>query len=357
MEFNLGPLFPLLNRERSAGRAMALGILLDTAGSTYARPGALLLIAQDGEYAGLISGGCLEGDLAEHAQAVIDSGEARRVNYDLRNPDDLVWGLGSGCEGAMHILLVRVGPVEDWQPLEHLSAAFAAGTPTAIGIVTESHDTRILTGSCLLPDSDMSQLLPSLERRVFDAASHAPAPGWFEDPGRCRVFLLPLIMPPRLLLLGAGPDARPVCQFAAQLYWQVTLADHRPAFAVATRFPAAERLVIVRPEALSESLDLARFHAAVVMSHHLESDREYLRALARSELPYVGLLGPAARRDKLLAQLGSDAQRLRTRLRAPVGLDLGGRAPPAIALSIVAEILEFLQGRSGGAVSSSREAG
>ena len=104
---------------------MALGILVRTAGSTYRKPGAMLLIAGDGEYAGLISGGCLEGDLGERARTVIATGRARLVTYDLRSSDDLVWGLGLGCEGAMHILLLRVGPHEEWQPLAHLAAALA----------------------------------------------------------------------------------------------------------------------------------------------------------------------------------------------------------------------------------------
>ena len=89
------------------------------------------------------------------------------------------------------------------------------------------------------------------------------------------------------------------------------------------------------------------FAAAVVMSHHLDSDLHYLHALAQSRLPYVGLLGPAARREKLLGDLGPDAEKLRTRLRAPVGLDIGGRAPESIALSIIGEVHAAISGRHG----------
>src|SRR5690348_14996551 len=153
MDSELGPLLPLFGRERAAGRPMALGILVHTAGSTYRKPGAMLLIAGDGQYAGLISGGCLEGDLGERARAVIATGCAALVTYDLRNSDDLVWGLGLGCEGAMHILLLRVGPQEEWQPLAHLAAALAADSPTAIGVVTEARDAGIRAGALLLPQS------------------------------------------------------------------------------------------------------------------------------------------------------------------------------------------------------------
>lgn len=341
MESSLGVLLPLFSRERSAGRAAALAVLLETTGSTYQRPGALLLIAADGEYAGLISGGCLEGDLAGHARAVIESGQARRVRYDLRDPGDLIWGLGAGCEGAMQILLVRVGPREHWQPLAHLAEAYAAHRQAAVGLVCESYDPRTSLGAVTLPGATPEDMISAAMR----SAAQAAAPATLEVPGRCRLFLLPLALPPRLLLIGAGPDALPVARGAAELHWKVTVVDHRPALAVPARFPSAERVLEARPEALRARLDTAGFQAAVVMTHQLGADREYLRALAQTPLPYIGLLGPAARAARLMADLGEQADRLRTRLHAPVGLDLGGRSPEAIAVSILAEILAFLHGR------------
>jgi xanthine/CO dehydrogenase XdhC/CoxF family maturation factor len=340
---------------------MALGILVRTVGSTYRKAGAMLLMAGDGEYAGLISGGCLEGDLGERARAVIETGRSALVTYDTRNADDLVWGLGLGCEGAMHILLLRVGPREEWQPLLHLAGSLAAYVPTAIGVVTESQDAGIPLGALLLPPQTGAAsaiALPRspptgvaaalLEPRVLAALAATAGSGAadsLEGPGaRWHLLLLPLSLPPRLLLLGAGPDALPVVDFAARLHWQVTLVDHRPAYAVAAHFPSAERVLLARPEELGETLDLSRFSAAVVMSHHLSSDLEYLRALSAAPVPYIGLLGPRARREKLLSELGAGAQRLRPRLHSPVGLNLGGRTPEAIALAIVAEIHAFAHG-------------
>jgi xanthine dehydrogenase accessory factor len=359
MDSELGPLLPLFARERAAGRPMALGVLVRTLGSTYRKPGAMLLIARDGEYAGLISGGCLEGDLGERSGDVIESGQAALVSYDLRNSDDLVWGLGLGCEGAMHILLLRVGPQEDWQPLAHLAGAWGAHTPTAIAVVTESRDREIPLGAMLLPQAPgasvvtLPRSLPSsaraalLEPQVLAALAAAPGAGLdsLEGPdARWHLLFMPLSLPPRLLILGAGADAVPVVDFAARLNWRVTLVDHRPAYAVPAHFPYAERVVLARPEELAQVIDLKRFTAAVVMSHHLPSDLEYLRVLSAGPLPYVGLLGPVARREKLLSELGAEAQRLRPRLHAPVGLNLGGRTPEAIALAIVAEIHAFVHG-------------
>lgn len=345
MDFVLGPLLPLFERERAAGRPLALAILVHTAGSTYRKPGAMLLIGAGGEYAGLISGGCLEGDLAERARAVIETGQAALVTYDLRDADDLVWGLGLGCEGAMHILLLRVGSHEQWQPLAHLAAEYAGHRATAIGVVTHSRDEGLPVGALLLPPANARAAL--LEPRVLAALAAAPrgTVSSLEGPGGgWKLLLLPLDPPPRLLLLGAGPDALAVVDFAARLDWRVTLIDHRPAYARPAHFPLAERVLLARPEEIAQALDLGQFAAAVVMSHHLPSDLAYLRALSASPLAYIGLLGPPARREKLLSELGPEAKRLRPRLRAPVGLNLGGRAPEAIALAIVAEIQAFLNG-------------
>jgi xanthine/CO dehydrogenase XdhC/CoxF family maturation factor len=349
VEASVGPLLPLYERERAAGRALALGVLVDTLGSTYRKPGALILIAGNGDYAGLISGGCLEGDLREHARAVIAGGAARSVRYDLRTADDLLWGLGLGCEGAMQILLLSSGPANGWQPLAHLAAALEAHKPTAIGIVVESSQPDVPVGSLLLP-SDLTAEVPETAafatpaaQTLLRRAATAGQTGWLEH-SSWKLFAVPLSLPPRVLLLGAGPDAVPVVDFAVRLGWKVTLVDHRAAYAVPAHFPGAEHVLLGRPEGLGDLLELSRFAAAVVMSHHLRSDLAYLRVLAASTMAYVGLLGPAARRERLLAELGAAAGKLRGRLHAPVGLALGGRSPESIALAIIAQLHAFVHG-------------
>jgi xanthine/CO dehydrogenase XdhC/CoxF family maturation factor len=350
VESLLGPLLPLFSRERAAGNSLALGLLIHTAGSTYRKPGALMLIASNRDYAGLLSGGCLEGDLGQHAQSVIATGIPCIARYDMRGEDDLIWGLGLGCEGAMHILLLRVGPQTNWQPLTHLAASLAAHQPTSIGIVVESERADLPIGTLALPRSPGSPVTSALLRdsaveAVLEQAVQTGRPSWFEASSpRWRLFALPLSLPPKVLLLGAGPDAAPVVDFAARLNWKVTVVDHRPVYADPEHFPSAERVVLSRPGELLNVVDPNHFSAAVVMSHHLPSDLEYLRALAASRIPYVGLLGPAVRREKLLADLGEDASKLRVRLHAPIGLPIGGRTPESIALAIIAEIHAFVHG-------------
>jgi xanthine/CO dehydrogenase XdhC/CoxF family maturation factor len=346
VESSLAPLLPLYDRERSAGRALVLGVVLETAGSTYRKPGALMLIAANGDYAGLLSGGCLEGDLREHADSVRRTAQPRVISYDLRGPDDLLWGLGVGCEGAMKILLNRVGAENGWQPIEHLRQELAAHRPTAVAFVVESSASQLRAGTVVLPNAEADQG-SGVQAALADAANTRMV-GWITDaePGT-KLFALPLALPPRVLLLGAGPDTLPIVDFAARLGWKVTLVDHRAAYAEPAHFPHAERVVHSRPDELASAVDLSGFAAAVVMSHHLPSDLAYLRVLATSDVPYIGLLGPAIRREKLLSDLGTAAERLRPRLRAPVGLALGGRAPESIALAIVSEIHAFVHDARG----------
>jgi xanthine dehydrogenase accessory factor len=354
METLIAPLLPLYERERRAGRAVALAVVVHTIGSTYRKPGALMLIAADGDYAGLLSGGCLESDLREHALQVMRSGKAKLITYDTRGTDDLLWGLGVGCEGAMQILLLRVGPESAWQPLDLFVSAHQRHESTVAAVVVASPHGDLPAGSIVLSDGQpgghpvplaLHDAVQTLLARALETR-HPAILGSVSE--AFRVLAMPLALPPRLLLLGGGPDAQPLVDFASRLAWRITVYDHRPAYAQSERFPAAEQVMLGRPESLAQTVELGLFDAAIVMSHHLPSDLIYLRALSTASIPYVGLLGPVARREKLLGDLGSDAARLNGRLRSPIGLNIGGRAPESIALSIVAEIHARLHGAPGG---------
>lgn len=355
MESFVGPLIPLFQHERAANRALALAVVISTAGSTYRKPGALMLIAHDGRFAGLLSGGCLETDLLEHARAVIETGEPHTVRYEMGGPDDALWGLGVGCEGAMRIFLLQVGPANDWQPLDHFIRGWTAHARTSAAIVIESSETDAPAGSVWihnLPRARSSRYDAQIDD-LLNRANLTGDAGWFDSDALppFRAFALSLALPPRVLLLGGGPDALPVVDLGTRLGWKVTVYDHRPAYAQRAHFPAAERVVLARADEARLAIDLSSYDAAVVMSHHLTSDLQYLQALTDSTVRYVGLLGPPIRREKLLSDLGADRAKLAQRLHAPVGLALGGRSPESIALSIVSEIHAVLHGEEGGAFS------
>jgi xanthine dehydrogenase accessory factor len=324
--------------------ARVLATVVATAGSTYRKPGARMLIMADGSYLGLLSGGCLESDLQLHAREVMQSRLPRAVEYDMRGPDDTLFGIGAGCEGAMRVLLELANP----------------GSPAAAALAAAGRNTQAGDASCLVMVHESATLRlgtyaaePPLHPGLVAAGNESLAKtvsrgmDWGDGAERTRAFVQFLAPPPHLLICGAAPDAQPVAEAARGLGWRVSVIDHRPAYAVAARFPGAD-VRVAQPTQLRSEIDLTRCHAAVVMSHHLASDEAYLRELAEAGAPaYVGLLGPEARRDRIAKELGPLAEKLRFRIRGPVGIDIGAVTPEGIALSIVSQIHAWLAGRAG----------
>lgn len=185
--------------------------------------------------------------------------------------------------------------------------------------------------------------------RAAAAANPAPRIVEFETgPGLATALVIPLPPPPLLLLCGAGADAQPLAQQAISLGFAVTVCDHRPALLAQDRFPHC-RLSCRPAREFRQLAEIGDCSAAIVMSHHLDADLAYLEALSDFDsIGYVGLLGPAPRRDRLLASLGTRAARLQGRLRAPMGLDIGARTPEAIALAAAGELHAWFAGRGGG---------
>jgi xanthine dehydrogenase accessory factor len=342
----------LLERAPAARTARVLATVVATAGSTYRKPGARMIIMADGSYLGLLSGGCLEADLKLHAQQVLESGVPRAIEYDMRGPDDILFGIGAGCEGAMRVLLEPAGPGSSAAAaLAAAGQATQAGEPTSLIAVHDSAGLPIGTYAAVPP------LPPALLRAAAQSLDDGVSRGleWEDGGRRARAFVQFLAPPPHLLICGAGPDAQPVVSAARALGWRVSVVDHRPAYAVTADFPGA---VVTRcdPPALCSAVAVERCHAAVVMSHHLASDAAYLRELAQAGAPaYVGLLGPESRRSRLAQELGPLAEKLNGRVRGPVGMDIGATTPEGIALAIVSQIHAWLAGRRGVEPSALRE--
>ena len=332
----------LLERAPLAADSRVLATVVATAGSTYRKPGARMLFMADGSFLGLLSGGCLESDLQEHARAVLGSGIAKAIEYDMRGPDDALFGIGAGCEGAMRVLLEPAGyGTPAAAALLASGNSIAAGEPTAVVLIHESAQLRLGTHAAA---SSLPAALSEAATQALKSKTSRNVSFGTRDSGT-RAFVQYLAPPPRLLICGAGPDAVPVVAAARSLGWRVTVIDHRPHFATAQRFPGATVICAAANE-LRAHVDLPRCHAAVVMSHHLASDEAYLRELAAAEDPrYVGLLGPESRRLRLSKQLGATADAMRARIRGPVGIDIGAATPEGIALSIVAQIHAWLAGR------------
>jgi xanthine/CO dehydrogenase XdhC/CoxF family maturation factor len=335
---------------------LVLATVVHTIGSTYRKAGAQMLIAADGRSAGLLSGGCLEADLLQRARSVLDAGRALVVDYDSRSSDDMLWGMGLGCEGAMRILLSRLDRDSGYEPYAFQVRCREHDQQGRVALVIDSQNAAQPLGRAYRSDAPADlppPLRAALAENVVPGPTSDRAVSTIAIDG-ATVLVAPVLLPLRLLVLGAGPDAIPLVEIAGLMGWNITVRDHRPAYAGRERFPRARHVTSAPAASLAEQLQRTRYDAAIVMSHHLPSDQAYLAALADSAIDYIGLLGPAPRRVRLLHEIGAKAQALDDRLYGPVGLDIGATTPEGIALAIVSEIQAVKSGRRGGSFSRTR---
>ena len=332
----------------------ALATVIEVHGSTYRRPGARMLMTQNGYRVGSISGGCLEEDVFEQAQAVMVSGKPIIVQYDTTSPDDIVWGLGLGCNGLVRVFIERLTP-DKLNPILFIAECLRQ---RQLGVLaTVVNDAEIGKHLMLKQDGKVMDELELLTKSVMNDAQVALSNEksllklYPSSQGEAAVFIEVIQPPVSLVLFGAGDDAIPVVQFAKALGWHVTVVDSRPNYERSKRFEAADAIALVHPEQACDNLNLDRI-VAVVMTHNYLHDQEIMRSLLPSSASYIGLLGPKSRTQQLLTELQEEGIRPTSeqlqRLYAPVGLDLGADTPEAIALSIVAEIQAVLANRSGG---------
>ncbi len=340
------------------GERMALATIVAVRGSTYRRPGARLLVPEDGAPIGNISGGCLEGDVADMARIVMDEGTVRLAGWDLTADDDAVWGLGLGCNGAIEVF---IEPADEAAEVAHaLRAALEEERPICVVTVLESEDAAVTAGSRVVvrPEGDPegSLGLPVVDAEAIEAARDlldAERSEVRTFTHGVRAFVEVLEPPLRLLVCGAGHDAIPLVRAARGIGWSPTVVDDRPGFLTPERFPDAAAFVHVEsPEQVSKTATIDRRTHVVVMTHNFLRDKEYLRSLLRSDAGYIGMLGPSARTHRLLIELGEEGVEItdadQARIHGPAGLDLGAEGPEEIAQAIVAEIVAARHARSGG---------
>jgi xanthine dehydrogenase accessory factor len=281
-----------------------------------------MLITDEGVRIGAISGGCLEEDLVERSKRVAASGNAELVVYDTTAENDIVWGVGLGCNGIVRILLERVAPRPPWATA--LEENLRAGRATELVVVWDACDGPV--GTRLRDDPQ--------------AGRQGSGSGVFRE----------RIEPPTsLTIFGAGDDAQPLARMALELGWRVTVADPRPVMPTEERFPGVFALVLGPLDELVARAAPLPGSLAVVMTHNYRHDLPLLRHLLPLPLSYIGMLGPKRRTERILAEIAQAGlpitSAMRSRLRAPVGLDLGADAPEEIALSIIAEMRSVVSGR------------
>ena len=350
--------------------ALALATLVQVDGSSYRQPGARMLVDAEGRVlAGAISGGCLEGDVAARAAEVCATGRGARLMYDLRADLEAIWGFGAACDGIAHLLLEPL-PDPTW-----LADAEAIRTRRRHGAVLTVLDGHGGGSSCAILDGDAAtgtwRLIVEEPHGIAESdvlactraaqrTGHSMLHGVRDD--AVMLFIEPLVAPVALHVIGAGRGADAFVQIARTLEWEVTVIDHRPAALAdlalpegltthVTRFDDAESL-----NGLLESLPHDGRTAIALLSHVFDVDSAWLTALLPLPVAYIGVLGSRKRAGQLVDAVNSAlrergmsvTERMRHRLHAPIGLDLGGESPAAIALSAIAEIEAVIHGRPAG---------
>lgn len=293
---------------------VALATLVSVGGSSYRRTGARRVISPNGSSLGAISGGCLEQDLQTRAFALLkSSNNSELVTYDTKSENDLLWGTGTGCHGVVKILLERVSAYPEWA--EHVLSAQQHRRVVYLQTNWGNHDSNSGTrGSSPSPETGHQTLQQIIE------PTH------------------------RVVVFGAGDDAVPLSHFIRDLGWEHIICDPRKEFATSARFPAADLVKCCPVDHAVTEVDWDDHTVAVVMTHHYRYDLPLLKVLVPMQLPYLGLLGPKERGERLLRDAGFDPQT--AGLHNPIGLDLGGDGSEAVALSIVAEIQAHLHRRN-----------
>ncbi|MFO0677301.1 MAG: NTP transferase domain-containing protein [Polyangiaceae bacterium] len=340
-------LFELVQRRnlaRSRGETVVLATLVRTEGSTYRKPGARAILGARGDVTGLVSGGCLEADLASHALRMGDAAW-KRVSYDFRDATDDEFGLGSGCRGAFDVVLERLPPDARDGSFLAVEESVGRGAPTvrrafvfdAGGEWASLRGTTFAVGTSAVDPSAVPEAIRVAVRDV--ARGRAPASLRVDGrDGFADVLVETLVPPWSLAIFGAGGDAAALAEVARVSGFRVDVFDPRTERLEAmANLPGVSRhrIDLASPGAV---VDAVPFDAAVVMTHLARADRAVLATLARerSHATYLGVLGPRSRTTALLAE--GDVALDAATVWGPVGLPLGASDPHGIALAVVAEI-------------------
>jgi xanthine dehydrogenase accessory factor len=353
------------------GERCALATVVSVEGSSYRRPGARMMVCEGGATTGTISAGCLEADVIEHAKRVIRGGKAVLIEYDTASTgEEMAWGLGLGCNGVVCVL---VEPLDQGSLYikalrrsceAHVAPLLAATLYQQTLSEMETGEARIEVGARLLINED-GEVSPeklsegaaaAIEGKVRALTLREMASGAhiFDVDGiGVKVFIETLLPPVQLVVFGAGQDALPVVELARGLGWQTEVVDPQARPASRSRFAAADRVTLARPEEVAAHVRLTPRTLTLLMSHNYTHDLTLLRFLLTSPARYIGVMGPRKRTERMLNELaaGDDPSRLEEadmeRLHSPAGLDIGANSPAEIALSIVAEMRAVLDGRRG----------
>ncbi|WP_047477387.1 XdhC family protein [Bacillus siamensis] len=319
----------------ASAKAKVLATIIKTEGSAYKKEGASMLILGDKTRVGMLSAGCLEEDLAERSEQVWAAGEPLIVRFDMSAEDDLYWGQGVGCNGALTVLLEPVKGELERNLMTVKTCLDEKKSVTRVKRFTETlepkEDLYIAEDGRVFGSGDMEQGCIQKLRQTEK--------GIKRDEHTSDLFFIHQMVPkPCLYVFGAGEDARPLVSLAARAGFHVTVIDWRPALCHHGHFPEAGHLIIGAPEEVIEGLSMTQRDFVVIMTHSFQKDQIILHTLKNKNVFYKGVLGPRRRTERLLggAEIPED-------IHSPIGLPIGAQGPEEIAVSIVGEMIKEMR--------------
>ena len=336
------------------GKQTALATVVHVEGSSYRRPGARMLIEDDGQLTGAISGGCLEGDALRKALLVMQERRSRLVTYDTMDDDDAKFGVGLGCNGIIQVLIEPINDVDPNNPIQYLKAINEKRQKAALVTLFSLQDKKDPQhGTCLLlkENGEMIDQTPVLKDILLADAKDAMInqnssfKNYISEDHNLTAFIEVIKPPVSVIIIGAGNDVMPLVDMAEILGWETTVVDGRANYAKKERFVSACSVLVAKPEQVLEQIVIDEHTVFLLMTHNYNYDMAMLRQLLQKDVAYIGMLGPKKKRERMLGELKDEGlsfteQQLSV-LHSPVGLDIGAETSEEIALSILAEIKAY----------------
>ncbi len=306
------------NNEHNPKSTWAMAVIVECQGHSYRKRGSFSLINEDGEQLGVLSGGCLEADIRLMARKCISLNKVLTKEYDGRDETDASYQMG--CGGIVWIKFIPLNDTNNHLNLSEVLKCLEQREVVRLGLDYDNLPENYQDNPKSNPQN--SQLI---DIRSYVNSSHK---------AQLTIEIVPKI---HLLICGGGKDAAPVCQFAKQLGWQVSVWDPRAAYANDKDFVNADTILKESHSVLSDYAAAQKVNFTVLMSHNVTLDAQALNALAHSAINHIALLGPKKRFEDVVAACGVDKSTIKPVLSGPAGLDIGGDLPTSIALSIVAK--------------------
>lgn len=344
------------HKAKTEGKKTALATVVKVEGSSYRQPGARMLVTEDGELTGAISGGCLEGDALKKALLAIHQQQNKLITYDTSNDEDSDFGVQLGCNGIVHILFEFIDAHEN-NVIDLLIRTAEERRDSVLTCLFSLERGQKQIGTVLFyskhtfwPENHHFESLCGDIENVLENRSSVVKTFTYDDVSYEALieYLPPAVS---LVIAGAGNDVKPLVEIASVMGWEITVAEGRVTHATEKRFPLANSVMVIGADDFIDQIMVDEYTFVVLMTHNYRYDLTVLKNLLNCRNRYIGILGPKSKLDRMISDLAEEnvkvSQDQMDRIYGPVGLDIGAETSEEIALSVAAEIKAVLEGKKG----------